>query len=664
MVVAVLACALLIATAIAVASILRLNSFAEFLLAAYVIAFAEIVALVIVLSPFGAARRTYLLAGVGALALVAIGLWLWFGRPRPITVSWSAVSTLLRNPSIGFLAVGISFALTYVAVLIIMTPPANWDSLTYHLARAAFWRQDGGIGYIENAYDARLNIFPPNGEIALMFVLELARDERPTGFVQFGAAVVCALGVFALARRVGLSRAESALGSLLFLTLPIVVLEASTTQNDLVVASLLLCASVFLLAGSTRSFVLASLAIALAVGTKVTAIYALPILLSLAVVATPHAVRLRRIATVGVGAVLGSYWFVVNQVETSHAVGGEANTGGLPLLQPRENLLATIARASDAFDLSGASGADVLVYGIVSLLFAIGLWVRHRSVQAIFTGLLIGAAVVVVPLGYALWLIASELHGVLGASALYFYRLLAVDEWPPPTQASDTYSWFGPIGILLVIWIATVVASHVRNRRLPVAAFVLGFAPIAWLVFLGLSLPYDPSHGRYFIFPVALSASLWGVVLGSSRRTIAVVTVALLGMYLSLINFTEKPSGLRVLGSEVTRSSLRMERWQVQSLVRSEMAPVLRFLDEQVPKADSIALAIGQDDFGYPAFGANLERSVELIPLLSRGDDIRADWLVANRSRSRMIDRSCWMPVLRADNGWHVFRARRPECSA
>ncbi len=140
------------------------------------------------------------------------------GRPdRPTS---HRVSVLGAAPELLVLAVGTGLAVGYVGALIVGTPPNNWDSLSYHLARAAFWSQGNQVGYIADVYDGRLNANLPNSEIALTLVLEVGRNERLAGFVQFAAALSIAVGVFALARKLGLSRSQASFGGLLVLTLP------------------------------------------------------------------------------------------------------------------------------------------------------------------------------------------------------------------------------------------------------------------------------------------------------------------------------------------------------------------------------------------------------------------------------------------------------------
>ena len=271
---ATVAVALVAGTGLAVAATLRLPDLPRLILGAYVVGFAEVVGVILLLSAFQAVTRAAILVAVAALFAASVAGWFLKGAPRPPLVPVGRLRELRRTPVLLVLAVTTGLALIYVVALIVGTPPNNYDSLTYHLTRAAFWSQGDSVGYIADAYDERLNTHPPNAEIALTFVLEVGRHERIAGFVQFTAALASAVGVYAIARKLNLARREAAFGGLLFLTLPIVLLEASTTQNDLVAASLLVAATVLLLGESPREFALAAVATALAVGTKVPAMYA------------------------------------------------------------------------------------------------------------------------------------------------------------------------------------------------------------------------------------------------------------------------------------------------------------------------------------------------------------------------------------------------------
>ena len=649
------AVALLAGTGLAAAAALGARGWARLVLGGYVVALAEIDLVTLGLSAFGAVDRVVLLAALAFLFAAALAAARFRGALRPPPLP-GGLRRLLEVPALLALAGVVALALAYVVALIVGTPPNTWDSLTYHLARAALWRQAGGVGDIESSYDQRLDGSPPNAEIALTFVFELTRDERFVGFLQLAAGLATASAVFALARALGLERREAAFGALLFLTLPIVLLQSSTTQNDLVAASFLAAAAVFVLGTSRGELVLAGLATALAVGTKIPAAYGLVVLLAIAVVAPPRSARAGRVLALIAGAALGSYWYLVNLVRSGHVLGENVDpTGLVALFDPKRNLVGAIARVLDAFDLSGAEGADIYLYLVASGAVAAALLIaRQRPVVALAAGALAAAPLALIPLSYALWRPFAKLHDVLGLEP---DGLLPVAGWERQDSASEVYAWFGPLGLLLAVGVGLVGIVLARRRALPPLAVVFAAAPLAWLVLFSVSIAYDPWQGRFFMFPLALSAALWGLVLRVAPVAIATVGIAAPPAVLTLVHFVEKPSGVRLLAGDVPASVWSMERWEVQSILRAEMAPVLAFLEERIPADARVGLALRGDDFGYPAFGAKLERRIDLAPRENGANaGAAADWLVASPDHAPTIATSCWTRELTSPEGWGIFR--------
>src|ERR687898_350216 len=73
-----------------------------------------------------------------------------------------------------------------------------------------------------------------------------------------------------------------------------------------------------------------------------------------------------------------------------------------------------------------------------------------------------------------------------------------------PTTASDTASWFGPGGFLLMVGVGLAATMLIKRRGLPRLARALALAPLLWLALVALTLTYHPWQGRFFVFPVAL----------------------------------------------------------------------------------------------------------------------------------------------------------------
>lgn len=635
-----------------VAATLRLEGLTAWLLAVYVVGFAEVVGLALLLSVSSALYRGALMAALVLAFVIAVASWrIWGDRPHLHRTSLRRV----RSPQGVVLGIAVALAFTYVLAVLLGTAPNGWDPLNYHLARAAFWLQAKRIGYIEPTYDERLNLNPPTGEIGSAFALGITHDEVFSGFVQFSAALACAIAVFGLARRIGLAQREAAFGALLFLTLPIVVLQASLSKNDLVVASLLLAAAFFVLGTSRRELAIAGVATALAVSTKTTALYGLVILFLLAVVASPPTRRIARLSAIALGAIAGSYWYVVNLVQTGHFFGDQsAQQNVTATLHLRSNVVTAFGAIVDLFDVSGARGKDILIYVVVGVVVAAVAFTRTRAPRTLL----------IAPLACLPLLVLGLSEHVGRPLLVHLYN--AVDDprgylafgapQSSPTIASDTASWFGPVGLVCI-----VVAPFLARARGRVAR-LLAIAPLVWFVLLALTLSYNPFLGRFFIFPVALSAALWGRLLRRPEVASALTILAVVTVGLSLVHYVEKPSGVRLIDRSPTPSVWRMTRAEIQSQHDPALEPVLQFVNTEVPTHASVALALSDNGFGFPVFGPHLTRRVPLVPGGSNGRTVDADWLYASRQRSSEIDTSCWQPQLQSAEGT-IFK-RRADCAA
>ena len=372
----VVAIALLVVTARLVASAACVGGAAA-LPAMYVVAFAEVVFISLLCSsariPIPA--LTYLV-GELCLAVGALLVQLRAGgslRPPSIRGAAQQLRRIRRMPVVLLVfAVAVGVLLAYELALAVFTEPNNFDSLWYHLARAAFWYQKQRVSYIANPNSDILNVYPPNGEILSLYgftFLHSAWAAALSQFVAQGALLVC---VGATARRLGYSRAASLFAALLTATLPIIALESVTTQNDLIVASLVSASALFLLRGTRWDMVFFALASGLAIGTKFTAFLAVPPLLS----RRPR----RRGATENrrgscsarrrLGAV-GLVWLHPEHRAHRDVVGGSTSQGGLTAHGSVFTRLGVIAWIVYRFcDLSGAQGLRLLAYLAVGVIVA------------------------------------------------------------------------------------------------------------------------------------------------------------------------------------------------------------------------------------------------------------------------------------------------------
>ncbi len=632
------AAAVLAATGLIGALALEIDSLSETLLAAYVIAWAWLVAALIALSPFHAVSGTSLWVALIVGLVGASVAWQLVGRPTPSSSPQAFLNYLaasLRDGPVALLAATVPIALAYTFVVGVGVAPNDGDALAYHLPRALFWKQQQSVGWIADVLDTRLDVMPPVGEMGQLATMLVSASDRYVALGPFVAIVASIVGVAHLARRLGFDGRQAMFGALLFATLPVVLLQASSALNDLVVCSFLVCAAALLLSTTNSAIAAGSLATGLAVATKITAVFGIP-WVALLVVATARRGRLLPLAALVGGAVLGSWWYWLNLWHTGHLDGGYgADSGQRPA---GLGVVATSVRqlALDLLDLSGVRGGDIAVFWVAALGLVLAGSIAHLRGQRA-KGLLGGALLVaVVPVLFAP---AGRLllRGWQDAWSAVGQHELA--RQPPttftlPVLADATESWYGPV--LVVCLIVTPLALTVGRLRRPHVSVLVAcaIAPLASIVLLASLVTYDPYRGRFLMFAVALAAVSWGSLLRWPAVAWGLAGLAVVSASMSLAMSMGKPSGLVLFEHDpyvVHRSSIwKKDRTDQQWQLRpgDGEIDVVRFVDSAVPESTSMALAPNVNDFLSPLFGRTLGRRIILVSSDGRAP-ARAEWLVS-----------------------------------
>ena len=234
--------ALLGVTGVRTVAAIRPGSATAWVVGAYVVAYAELLVVAIALSLFRAFTVVPLLLSLGAIALASVVVTR--GKAR---IAWPDWRQLARDPVIVVLAIVVLVGLAYTFALSVGVPQVEDDALTFHLQRAALWRQHHGITYLHGLFDFRTNAYPPDGELGFLTSLTLARTDRFAGLPQLFGCLAMVAGTAGIARRIGLDRRQALFGGLLVATLPLIALQAGAAMSDVTVASFLLAAAMFLL---------------------------------------------------------------------------------------------------------------------------------------------------------------------------------------------------------------------------------------------------------------------------------------------------------------------------------------------------------------------------------------------------------------------------------
>ncbi len=651
------------------ATMLGIDSPLRFAVAAYVVAWATLVLAAAMLSPGGGLSRRSLSLALAALALGAVGVCLARGRPRlPAGRTWRAT---LRDPVLATLAVAVTAAAVYVAAVAFLPTPNDWDGLTYHETRALLWDQQGGIGYVPAGNDPRLNGNPPVSEIGLYLTMMLPRSERFAALTPFLALWACAVAVVLVGRRLGLAPRAAAYGGLVFATLPVVALHGAAILNDLVVASFLLAAVAFLLDRGTASLVLGAVALGLALGTKLNAVLALPLVILVVIAGVPRPRRVAAALALAGGVLVGMPWYLVNLAETGSLHGDLATSTGQKASLSFGGVVGTLrALTFDMVDTSGFWQTELYVGVLVgAAVIGAGALAWRRSTTHGRTLVLAGLVVALVPLTLraggppARWLWEHSWLE-LGREDI---ALAHGDAWIVLGVPDTSQSWYGAAGAVVVLGGIAAAVVGVRRAELRPYALLLALAPLILIATFAVTIVYDPWRGRLLMFAVGLACAAWGWTIRVRWLSAGMAALCATTLALSLVHSHTKPAGFGLFEPPINRSIWHRDRIDELTVIRDyEGTPaILREVEASVPSDAELAVAMPVDSFLAPLAGPHLSRTLRLVPDGGRVPSSAA-WLVTRDPSGARGCTDAWTKVDRDDtDDWRLLRRIAPDdCGA
>lgn len=119
-----------------------------------------------------------------------------------------------------------------VMALSLFTTPHNWDSMTYHLPRIAYWAQNQSVAHYAT-HSIRQIASPVLAEFVNLHVYLLCRrHDLFFNLLQAASYLTCAVFVGGIAHKLSCDKRFRFLAMLLFMTMPIAYAESLTTQVD------------------------------------------------------------------------------------------------------------------------------------------------------------------------------------------------------------------------------------------------------------------------------------------------------------------------------------------------------------------------------------------------------------------------------------------------
>jgi Carbohydrate binding module (family 6)/Right handed beta helix region/Dolichyl-phosphate-mannose-protein mannosyltransferase len=165
------------------------------------------------------------------------------------------------------------FGLACLGLIAWVAAPNNWDSQTYHLSRVMHWIQNQSLAFYPTSIPRQLYL-GPGAEILVLHLQILGGGDRLANFVQYAAMLGSLVGAPYIAKLLGGSARAQLFAVVAVATIPMGILQATSTQSDYVTGFWLVCFVSFGLPALKRTdwllWVLVGSSLGLAIVTKST----------------------------------------------------------------------------------------------------------------------------------------------------------------------------------------------------------------------------------------------------------------------------------------------------------------------------------------------------------------------------------------------------------
>jgi hypothetical protein len=612
--------ALAAASSLFLALLLRLGSLVSTLLVAYVIYVGNLALVGLLLSPTRDVTPHGLALAEIVILTAALGTWRAMGRPGLATFSARAALREVVSDPVTLLYLVLVLALLAYEGLLASSPPNNMDSLTYHLAKAAAWKEHGGYYWIPNAPEVEINEYQPLAEQQVMFVFAATGSGALYALPQFLAELAVLAAVFGSTRRLGFGVRSGTRAACLTATFSFVALEAVTGQVDLVAASFPVVAVSLLLNGGPLEAAFAGTSVAFGLGTKLTTALVLPIVIAIALIQSRRVVTWALAGGVAGFVTVGMWGYVENALHTGHVLGlgtGPVQFRGSPAYPGSvANAFYLMYGLMDLSVLSNRTITVLAVGGGVGAAAAAGLGWRRRGAG----GAAADAAGVAVPF-FAPYLVIGGAALVAFTAARWGFPIRGPNGVLAPLEAdlnmtytrisNEDYSALGPVGIVALLVAAVLAVVGYIRRRASVSELVLASTIPVFLILISLESRWHVFLIRFFLLPAVLTAPLLARLLRNRAVAVAYLAVGALSIGLTITRDQPKPldnpygHGRPWTLTQVTALDTNSDSIVARALADYQLA---------VPPHACIGALLGESEPSYLLYGPHFEHHVFYLP--------------------------------------------------
>jgi len=227
----------------------------------------------------------------------------------------------------------------------------------------------------------------------------------------------------------------------------------------------------------------------------------------------------------------------------------------------------------------------------------------------------------------------KAVFGALGIAVNPPQATYAPFAFAPNTVSDEDLSYFGPLGLLLLLPAVAVFLLAGLARRTSRERFLVALALPVYIVGFALVYRYNIWTGRLMVLPVALAIPLVAR-LYQSWRMLSACAVLVAAIFLPLVELHNqlKPVGVAVSG---------ISRTDAETIIFTGLRLPLELIAARVPQDARLGYSLRQthldDDWTYPLYGVHFTRQLDMLPVQHTLAAARAqglDWVVVDRIQS------------------------------
>lgn len=519
-----------------------------------------------VLSLFSQIDKNHILFSWSLIVLINL---ISFYCLRPVFHKYTFLETLkprLGLGSEGWIILSILLITFILGILAILSPPNTWDSMTYHLSRVMHWIQNHNVSFYPTHIQRQL-VQAPWAEYAILHLQLLSGSDHFANIVQWVAMVGSLIACSLIAKELGAARKGQIYTVIFCLTIPMGILQSTSTQTDYICTFWLLCFIYFGIRFQKQinsiNILLASIALGLAILTKATAyIFALPFLIWLIYLSAGKIT-----------------WKYVTIIILSSLI-----TIAINLPHYTRNYLAfNSPLASGGLKYSNEIySPDAITSGLIrnlSLHFGIPK-ITEKSI--VFS------------------------HSLLGISASDSRTTWSDSQFYVPWINFHEDSSGNTLHLILLVIALFIYARNRKERQSTTTGYVASI--LCGAILFAIYLKWQPWHSRLHLPLFVFSAPFFGIVLSrsTSHKLANTCIITLLVTSLPWIFFN---SSKKIFDSQngVFTSTYQHRYFTNQLAIEKPYIDTVKTLSEL--KCYNIGLDLGGDDWEYPLWALLLERS-------------------------------------------------------